>query len=65
MTVEFISGTSMARYFRVSAGKDGGEPVTVRVGAQGVFACLTDLRTDCAHARAAEAWARAHPTEGR
>lgn len=46
-------------HFAVPAGKLGGEPVTVRLGRKGVFACLSGKcypPTDCEHVREARAF---------
>ena len=58
MTVEHITTRGAVDYYRVSAGRKGGPQVTVRVGFHGVFACLTCNVATCAHARAAEDFAR-------
>lgn len=50
-------------HYKVSAGKDGGPAVTVRTGKFNVFACLTCLKVDCIHAKAARAFARDEPME--
>ena len=50
-------------HYKVSAGKDGGPAVTVRTGKFNVYACLTCLKVDCIHAKAARAFALAEPPE--
>jgi hypothetical protein len=57
LTVEKAAEFRDTTHYKVSAGKDGGEPVTVRVGRFGVFACLTCYKTDCIHASAARGFA--------
>lgn len=63
LTVERGPEGRLATYFRVSAGAKGGEPVTVRVGKEGRYACLTCRTADtCPHARAAEEFDRESST---
>lgn len=55
--VEHAATRGFKDYYRVSAGKSGGDMVTVRVGREGVFACMTCHVVTCEHVRAAEEFA--------
>lgn len=39
-------------HYSVSAGRPGAQPVTVRIGQSGVYACLTCYSTKCEHVEA-------------
>lgn len=56
LTVELMRELKDVTYFRVSAGKDGGQPVTVRVGIHNRYACLTCNVITCQHAETARDW---------
>lgn len=58
LTVEFLQSSRIADYFRVSRGKEGGPPCTVRMGLTGKWVCLTCIRGDCIHCQAADEFDR-------
>jgi hypothetical protein len=58
-TVTVLCVRGFKVYYGVSENKQ--HPVTVRVGAEGVFACMTCHKIDCEHARAAKRYAEEHP----